>query len=164
MFKYPEIRSKPQLWKTLKKGRPILTIQVIFFSIARASTKKRGYIAVTRVRYYRPLLIFFLSDLPQAVAMPMMSNIDGSSGNSPGDLFQQIPPVSKVIIVSMVGLLFAVSIGIFSPDQYALVWPLVWNKFHAWRLLSCVLYPGSPNFFTLMQMFSIGMYSMRCEV
>lgn len=87
--------------------------------------------------------------------------INGAGGSSPEDLFRSIPPISKALIVGMVGSMFCVTLGVFTPMEYFLNWPLVWKKFHVWRLVTCGIYPGGPSFSTLLSVFSIGMYSIR---
>lgn len=87
--------------------------------------------------------------------------VNGGGGNSPEELFRSIPPVSKVLIVGMVGTMFSIVLGVCSPYEYALSWPLVWNKFHLWRLFTSGIFPGEPGYGALMSMFSIGMFSMR---
>ncbi|CAN0235856.1 unnamed protein product [Ectocarpus fasciculatus] len=89
--------------------------------------------------------------------------VNGGGGNSPEELFRSIPPVSKVLIVGMVGTMFSIVLGVCSPYEYALSWPLVWNKFHLWRLFTSGIFPGEPGYGALMSMFSIGMFSMRYE-
>lgn len=89
--------------------------------------------------------------------------VSGEGGSSPEDLFRRIPPISKVLIVTMVGMVFAETMKILGPYEYALAWPLVWNKFHVWRLVSGALYPGPPSWGALVQIFMIGMYSIRYE-
>lgn len=86
--------------------------------------------------------------------------IDGDSGSSPEDLFRMLPPVSKAIICFMIGSVLTVVLGVFTPMNFALAWPLVWNKFHVWRLLTCGLFPGTPSFHSLMHIFAMGMYSI----
>lgn len=87
--------------------------------------------------------------------------IDGAAGSSPEDLFRGLPPVSKALIVGMVGTMLCATLGVFSGAQYALTWPLVWKNFHVWRLVTCGVFPGMPSFPTLILIFSIGMYSIR---
>ncbi|CAN0542659.1 unnamed protein product [Ectocarpus sp. 8 AP-2014] len=87
--------------------------------------------------------------------------VNGDSGSSPEELFRSIPPISKVLIVGMVGTILSTVLGICSPYVYALSWPLVWNKFHLWRLFTSGMFPGMPSYETLMLMFSIGMFSTR---
>ncbi|CAM9544608.1 unnamed protein product [Pylaiella littoralis] len=89
--------------------------------------------------------------------------VNGSGGSSPEDLFRSLPPVSKVLIVGMVGSLLSVVLNIFSPVDLALSWPLVWKKFHVWRLFTSGIFPGMPSFGALMMMFSVGMFSLRYE-
>lgn len=96
-------------------------------------------------------------------AMPL-GFISGEGGNSPEDLFRSLPPISKGLITGMVLAVFTVTLGIFAPIHFALAWPLVWKNFHVWRLISCGIYPGPPEFQTLFTIFSIGMYSVRCEI
>ncbi|CAB1116899.1 unnamed protein product [Ectocarpus sp. CCAP 1310/34] len=87
--------------------------------------------------------------------------VNGGSGNSPEELFRSIPPVSKVLILGMVGTMFSIVLGVCSPYEYALSWPLVWNKFHLWRLFTSGIFPGKPGYGALMSIFSIGMFSIR---
>ena len=87
--------------------------------------------------------------------------VNGGGGNSPEELFRSIPPVSKVVIVGMVGSMLCLVIGICSPYEFALSWPLVWNKFHLWRLFTSGVFPGEPSYGALITIFSIGMFSMR---
>ncbi|CAN0338366.1 unnamed protein product, partial [Ectocarpus sp. 8 AP-2014] len=85
--------------------------------------------------------------------------VNGDSGSSPEELFRRIPPVSKVLIVGMVGTQLSVVLGVCSPNEYALSWPLVWNRFHLWRLFTSGVFPGA----SLWLMVSIGMFSTRYE-
>lgn len=87
--------------------------------------------------------------------------VNGDSGSSPENLFRSVPPVSKALIVGMVGTMLCMVLGVFSPMEYVLSWPLVWKKFHIWRLVSCGVFPGPPSIQTLFFVFSMGMYSMR---
>eukprot|EP00903_Cladosiphon_okamuranus_P007621 g7390.t1 len=89
--------------------------------------------------------------------------VDGSGGSSPEDLFRSLPPVSKGLLVGMVGSLLSVVVGVTAPVNFALSWPLVWNKFHLWRLFTSGLFPGMPSFGTLMLIFSMTMFSIRYE-
>ncbi|CAN0082872.1 unnamed protein product [Discosporangium mesarthrocarpum] len=89
--------------------------------------------------------------------------VTGGGGRSPEDLFRSIPPLSKVIIVSMVGMLLSQVMGVFSWHQFAFIWPLVWKKFQFWRIFTAAFFPGLPGFSTLITMYTIGMYSIRYE-
>lgn len=87
--------------------------------------------------------------------------VNGSGGSSPEDLFRSLPPVSKALIVGMVGSLLCVVLKIFTPYEFALSWPLVWKKFHVWRLFTSGIFPGMPSFDTFILIFSTGMFSIR---
>lgn len=87
--------------------------------------------------------------------------VGGGDGSSPEELFRSIPPVSRALIVGMVGTLFCSLMGVFTPAQYALSWPLVWHKFHLWRFITAAVYPGKASISTLFFMFSTGMFSIR---
>ncbi|CAM9305107.1 unnamed protein product [Choristocarpus tenellus] len=95
--------------------------------------------------------------------MPLGMVNGAGGGNSPEELFRAIPPVSKVIIVSMVGLMIMEVSGMMSPFQYAIIWPLVWKKFHVWRIITGAFYPGSPGFGTLISVYMMGSHSIRYE-
>lgn len=87
--------------------------------------------------------------------------VNGGGGNSPEELFRSIPPVSKVVIVGMVGSMLSLVVGMATPYDYALSWPLVWNKFHLWRLFTSGVFPGEPGYSALITIFSMGMFSIR---
>ncbi|CAN0283568.1 unnamed protein product [Laminaria digitata] len=89
--------------------------------------------------------------------------VDGGSGSSPEELFRSIPPISKALIVGMLGTLVCSAVGIFPASNYVLSWTLVWNKFHLWRFVTAAIYPGQPGFPSLFLMFSMGMFSIRYE-
>lgn len=87
--------------------------------------------------------------------------VNGAGGSSPEELFRSIPPVSKVVIVGMVGSMLSLVVGVCTPYDFALSWPLVWNKFHLWRLFTSGVFPGEPGYGALISIFSMGMFSMR---
>ena len=96
-----------------------------------------------------------------AATMPF-GFVSGGDGSSPEELFRSVPVISRALIVGMVGTLFCEVVRVFSPIQYALSWPLVWNNFHLWRFVSSAVYPGPPSLSTLFHMVSVGMFSIRC--
>lgn len=87
--------------------------------------------------------------------------VNGAGGNTPEELFRSIPPVSKVLIVGMVGSMLSLVVGVCTPIDFALSWPLVWNKFHLWRLFTPAVFPGEPGYGALITIFSMGMFSIR---
>lgn len=107
------------------------------------------------------LLINFRNRSTWQESMPYFWRLnDGDRGSTPEELFRQIPPVSKFIICTMVATMISPFVGI-EPTHFYMIWSLVWNKFHIWRLVTCFLYPGYPSFRALFHVYVAGMFSIR---
>lgn len=81
----------------------------------------------------------------------------GSGGSSPEDLYRRLPPVSKVLLTAMVATAVTTLLGICSPRSYALSFPLVWEKFHLWRVLTAGVFMGADPF----NIYLAGVFSIR---
>ncbi|KAG5178818.1 Der1-like family-domain-containing protein [Tribonema minus] len=86
----------------------------------------------------------------------------GAAG-SPEEWFKSLPPVSKVLITSLVGSTVLVMLGVIDAYNLALLWSPLRHKFEIWRLYTNAVFLGAPSFPFLMNLMIFGQYSIRYE-
>ena len=58
------------------------------------------------------------------------------------DLVQSMPPVTRVMIISMALIGLSCSTNMASPYDLALLWPWILKRWQWWRIMSAFLFPG----------------------
>ncbi|CAM9507154.1 unnamed protein product [Chrysoparadoxa australica] len=101
--------------------------------------------------------------MAECLKMPRARIGQVGAANSPEQWYKELPPVSKVLLTSIVGCTLLVLTGVVSPYSLALFWDSVWNKFEIWRFYTSVVFLGAPSFPFLMNLFIFGQYSIRYE-
>lgn len=77
--------------------------------------------------------------------------------SSPQDFFDQLPTITKWWLISAFVTAFLVSFQWIAFQQIVFFWPLIWEKFEVWRLLTTFLFFGKFSFgflFKLMMLVS----------
>ncbi|KAI9342768.1 derlin-1-like protein [Zopfochytrium polystomum] len=78
------------------------------------------------------------------------------------DWFSSIPPVTRALFTTSLGISIAAGVGIISPSYLYLAWPLVYRKFEIWRLITSFFWMpvGFPYLTTLYFLYN---YSWQLE-
>lgn len=82
---------------------------------------------------------------------------------SPGDFYNDLPPVSKLFGTACVATTVAVQFGILDPGLLILRWPLVFYKFQIWRLVSNFVFLGGFGFPFVIRLMMIIRYGVVLE-
>ena len=85
------------------------------------------------------------------------------NANSPQEVLDQLPTITKVWFVGSVIMTAAVSFGLVHPQSIAFVWPYIWNKFEIWRFLTCFLFLGKFSLGFLFQIMMLVNFSWGYE-
>jgi Derlin-2/3 len=86
------------------------------------------------------------------------------NANSPQEVLNQLPPITKVWFVGAVIMTAAVSFGLASPQSIAFLWPYIWHKFEIWRFLTTFLFVGKFSLGFLFQIMMLVNFSWGYEV
>jgi hypothetical protein len=82
---------------------------------------------------------------------------------TPQDWFKDLPIVTKFLLTSTILSTLATYFSLTSPGNFALVWPLVWQKFQIWRLVGCITYAGKFEFAYLFHILMLYQNSLKYE-
>lgn len=83
--------------------------------------------------------------------------------SSPQEWYSSLPPVSRVWITAAIVTALAGRFAVLDPRLLAFNWPLIWEKFHIWRLPLNFLFFGTPSFPWLINMIMLGRYAPALE-
>lgn len=79
------------------------------------------------------------------------------------DWFQDLPPVTRTLLVSVIGTTCGVSFGYLDPASFAFIWPKVYSDFEVWRIFTCFIFFGKFSFPFLIQTYMLVQYSNLYE-
>ena len=83
--------------------------------------------------------------------------------NTPQEWWRDLPVITKFLLTSTVLSTLATYFGLTSVGNFALIWPLVWQKFQIWRLVGCLTYAGRFEFAYLFHVLMLYQNSLRYE-
>lgn len=82
---------------------------------------------------------------------------------TPQEWYYSIPPVTRTLLTACVVTTCAVSMGMVNPMMLPLIWPLVWNKFQIWRLITNFFFLGKFSLGFVFQCYILYKYSSNLE-
>lgn len=82
---------------------------------------------------------------------------------SPEDFFNQLPTITKYWLISALVSAAVVSFGVVSYTQICFYWPLIWQKFEVWRLITNFSFFGKFSFGYLFKLMMLVSFSWGYE-
>ncbi|CAM9147782.1 unnamed protein product, partial [Ectocarpus fasciculatus] len=73
------------------------------------------------------------------------------------------PVITKYLLTGTILSSLATYFSMTSVSNFALIWPLVWQKFQVWRLIGCVTYAGPFGFPYIFHIMMLYQNSLRYE-
>lgn len=94
----------------------------------------------------------------------MNRNVAGvGDGGSPQDWFASLGVVTKFFLVSTLFTAACSSFNLISSFKLIFFWPLIWEKFELWRLLTPFVFAGGFSFPFAMHLYMLYQNSVRYE-
>mmetsp|Transcript_13842 Transcript_13842/g.22583 ORF Transcript_13842/g.22583 Transcript_13842/m.22583 type:complete len:242 (+) Transcript_13842:70-795(+) len=84
--------------------------------------------------------------------------------SSPQEMWEALPPVTKCWLGASIASSAFSTLGMVSPYKLVLIYPLVFNNYELWRLLTNFCFFGNFSFNTLIQFFILARFSGSVEV
>ena len=84
--------------------------------------------------------------------------------NSPQEVLERMPTITKVWFCSAVIMTCAVSFGLVHPKSIAFLWEFIWYKFEIWRFLTPFMFLGKFSLGFLFQIMMLVNFSLGYEV
>lgn len=85
------------------------------------------------------------------------------NANSPQEVLEQLPTITKVWFCAALIMTAAVSFNLVLPVQIAYLWPYIWHKFEIWRFLTCFTFLGKFSLGFLFQVMMLVNFSWGYE-
>lgn len=85
-------------------------------------------------------------------------------GNGPREWLESLPPITRAWFLASLLTTCLVSFGMLSAFRVVWVWPMVWEKFELWRLVTPFVYFGGFSFAFVINMYLLVQYSRNYEV
>jgi len=86
------------------------------------------------------------------------------TANSPQEVLDQLPTITKVWFLSALIMTAAVSFGLVDPRLIIFSWDAIWNRFEIWRLLTPFLFFGKFSLGFLFQIMMLVNFSWGYEM
>ena len=85
------------------------------------------------------------------------------AGNSPEEWYKNMPIMTRTFVTSIFVVTVLVTLGIMDPYLLVLDWPMIVNKFHIWRIATCVLFFGPFSMQWMFQMYFLTSFGTKLE-
>lgn len=85
-------------------------------------------------------------------------------GGGPREWLESLPPVTRAWFLASLLTTCLISFGILPAQRVVWYWPLVWNKFELWRLVTPFAFLGGFSFPFLINIYLLVQYSKNYEV
>lgn len=83
--------------------------------------------------------------------------------NTPQNWWAELPVITKSLLAATLLSTAATTFNLTTPANFALIWPLVKEKFQIWRLVGCFIYAGPFRFQYFIHMLMLYQNSSRYE-